>query len=172
MNSEKMSISSSLCLACGLCCDGTLIGFVQVSYEEKSAVKKIMEIEEEQGNGFFLQPCKKYCNGCTVYEDRPEQCGLFKCGLLNAVEQKELAFNSALDLIEEVKQKKQVIEAGIAHLQIDLQSPSFYFRMVELKKVLMKNSLNFTNSADHISLLASLIELDSLLIEKFDVSLN
>lgn len=172
MNSENVSISSSLCLACGLCCDGTLIGFVELSKEEMPAINKIMDFEEEQGHGFFLQPCKKYCDGCTVYADRPKQCGLFECGLLKSVDQKELAFNSALEIIDEVKQRKSVIEDSIASLQIELHSPSFYFRMVELKKVLLKAQSGATFTENHSALLAHITELDHLLIEKFDVSLN
>jgi len=109
MNVENVSDSSSLCLACGLCCNGTLIGFVSLDKREMPALKKIMDFEEEQGNGFFLQPCKKYCDGCTVYEDRPKQCGLYECGLLESFDQKELTFNSASVLIEEVQQSKSVI---------------------------------------------------------------
>ena len=55
-----------------LCCNGTTIGFIQLEEQEILRVREILEIEEEQGNGFVLQPCKKLaCNGCTIYDQRP-----------------------------------------------------------------------------------------------------
>lgn len=167
-----MNDSSNLCLACGLCCDGTLIGFVQLDPEELPAVKKVMDIEEVNGNGFFLHPCDKYCDGCSIYSDRPKQCASFKCGLLKSLEQKELSFNSATQTIGVVKEKKMAIQKLLATLQLDLQSDSFYFKMVELKKVLEKIKSESALTPNHLTLISDLEQLDTLLIEKFDVSLD
>ena len=101
-----MSDSSNICLSCGLCCDGTLIGFVELSREEMPTLKKIMDIEDDNGHGFFLQPCNSFCNGCNVYSDRPKHCASFKCELLKSVEQKNLEFDLAVETISIVKQKK------------------------------------------------------------------
>ena len=87
-----MNDSSNICLSCGLCCDGTLIGFVQLESEEIPAIRELMDVEGVKDKGVFLQPCSKYCDGCTIYSQRPKQCASFKCGLLNSVEQKELDF--------------------------------------------------------------------------------
>jgi len=133
-----MSDPLNICLSCGLCCDGTLIGFVKLDSEELPGMREVMDIEDENGNGFFLQPCNSYCDGCTIYSKRPKQCASFKCELLKSFEQKELNFDSAIEIINVVKQKKIAIEKKVAILQIELQSQSFYFKMVELKKLLQK----------------------------------
>ncbi|MCJ8167413.1 YkgJ family cysteine cluster protein [Pontibacter sp. E15-1] len=164
--------SSNICLACGLCCDGTLIGFVQLGQEELPRLKEIMEIEDVNGQGFFLHPCDKYCNGCTIYSERPKHCASFKCGLLKSVEQKELGFESATEIINVVKQKKIAIERQLAILKINLKSQSFYFKMVELKKWLHKNTSAAASTQDHLELTSELNQLDSLLSEKFNLSLN
>ena len=101
-----MNDSLNICLSCGLCCDGTLIGYVKLGSEELPALRELLNIEEEGGKGFFLQPCKSYCDGCTIYSNRPKQCDNFKCGLLKSVEQKELSFDTALERINAVSQKK------------------------------------------------------------------
>ncbi|WP_040414305.1 YkgJ family cysteine cluster protein [Cyclobacterium qasimii] len=101
-----MNDSLNICLSCGICCDGTLIGFVQLDPEEVPRVKEFMDIEDEKGNGFFLQPCKKFCDACTVYSKRPRQCASFECGLLKSVDQKELEFDSAVEMVKVVKQKR------------------------------------------------------------------
>ena len=133
-----MNDSLNICVPGGLCCDGTLIGHVQLNREELPALRKLMDLEDESGNGFFLQPCSKYCDGCSIYSQRPKQCASFNCGLLTSYEQKELDFDSAIEIINVVKQKKIDIEKKIVILNIELQSKSFYFKMVELKKLLQK----------------------------------
>ncbi|MBL4710341.1 MAG: hypothetical protein JKY48_18070, partial [Flavobacteriales bacterium] len=66
-----MNDSLNICLSCGLCCDGSLIGHVQLDREEIPVVRELMDIEDENGNGFFLQPCTKYCDACNIYSQRP-----------------------------------------------------------------------------------------------------
>lgn len=167
-----MNDSSKLCLSCGLCCDGTLIGFVHLDSEELPKVKKVMDIKEVSGHGFFLHPCDKYCDGCGIYADRPKACASFSCGLLKSREQKELSFNSAAETIGLVKQKKKDIQKMLAKLQLELQSDSFYFNMVELKKILEKLKLESALTQNHQILKSYLKQLDALLIEKFDISLD
>ena len=166
-----MNDSSNICLSCGICCDGTLIGFVQLEPEEVPKIKAIMEIEEEKGNGFFLHPCKKFCDGCTVYSNRPKQCASFECSLLKSVEKKELEFNSAVKMVNVVKQKRIAIEEKLASLQIGLQSQSFYFKMVELEKILQKEKADLSLTPNHQDLLSDIQHLDGLMLNNFGVSL-
>lgn len=165
-----MSDPLNICLSCGLCCDGTLIGFVKLDSEELPGMREVMDIEDENGNGFFLQPCNSYCDGCTIYSKRPKQCASFKCELLKSFEQKELNFDSAIEIINVVKQKKIEIEKKVAILQIELQSQSFYFKMVELKKLLQKNKSESSLTQNHIELLSDLEQLDSLISKNMGVS--
>jgi len=136
-----MSESSNLCLSCMLCCNGTTIGFVQLEKNELMRVKKILEIEEEGGNGFILQPCKKLgCNGCTIYNERPLQCVKFECELLSSIKEQSISFSSAIGIIEDVKRKKKAIEKMIEIEKINLTSKSFYFKAFELRKKMLKTN--------------------------------
>lgn len=163
--------ADNICLACGLCCDGTLIGFVEVTQEEVSRLQGIKEVENVNGNGFFLHPCDKYCDGCTIYADRPKKCDQFNCSLLKSVEQKELAFDSAVETVKEVKLQKAAIEEKLANLHFELKSPSFYFKMVELKKLLQKLDPEFL-TRNHIDLISNIKQLDVLLLNRFGVTLD
>jgi uncharacterized protein len=162
--------STNICLACGLCCDGTLIGFVQLSHEELPAIKKLMDIEEASSDGVFIQPCSKYCNGCTIYLDRPKQCARYDCELLKSLQRKELDYNSAVEIVDEAKQRKSAIEEKLALLQVKLQSQSFYFKMAELKRLYQNNEHELSSTPDFKDLIADIEQLDSLLSEKFGVS--
>jgi len=142
---------------------------VQLEQDELPAVREVMTIEEENGIGFFLQPCQKYCNGCTIYADRPSNCDKFNCGLLKSVQQEGPAFDEALKTIDEVKQKKRDIEKLVAALPFQLQSKSFYFQMVELKSSLEKKKIASTLSTSELSLLAAVADLNALLSRRFDL---
>jgi hypothetical protein len=166
-----MSDSGNICLSCGLCCDGTLIGFVQLEKNEVSSVTRFMEVDVVNGNGIFLQPCDKYCDGCTIYSNRPNQCASFNCDLLKSIDEKELAFNSAIEIVLEVKQRRAIIEDKLTNLQIELKSESFYFKMIELKKWLQNAHLKESFSKSQHELGEDLIQLDNLMSKRFGVSL-
>jgi uncharacterized protein len=166
-----MNDSTNICLSCGLCCEGTLIGFVQVGREELPLLRDVIDIENTNGDGFFLQPCNNYCDGCTIYSRRPKQCAKFECGLLKSFEQKEVDFDSALEIINVVKQTQNDIESKLALLQIELQSQSFYFKMGEIKNLLQNNKPEFPLTQNHLDLISDIKQLDSLLTKEFDVSI-
>ncbi|MGW1456559.1 YkgJ family cysteine cluster protein [Salegentibacter agarivorans] len=166
-----MSDPTNICLACGLCCDGTLIGFVQLEREELTPVKQLMDIEQTGENGMFFLPCNELgCNGCNVYSQRPKACRNFECGVLKSVEKKELSFDKATEVIDVVKQKKATIEKHVATLQIELQSKSFHFNTLELKKLLRKDKSELSLSKNHQELKLELEELEKLLSKSFGVS--
>lgn len=166
-----MSEPKNICLPCGLCCDGTIIGFVQLDSEELSSIRQLMDIEERDENGMFFLPCNKFgCNGCTIYSQRPKACRNFECGVLKSFEKKELSFDKAIEVIDVVKQKKISIEKQVATLQIELQSKSFHFKMLELKKMFRKDKSELYSSQNHQELMLELRELDKLLSNSFGVS--
>ncbi|GGW81265.1 YkgJ family cysteine cluster protein [Salegentibacter mishustinae] len=166
-----MSDPTNICLSCGLCCDGTLIGFVQLESEELSPVRKMMEIEQTGENGMFFLPCNELgCNGCNIYSQRPKACRNFECGVLKSVEKKELTFDKATEVIDIVKQKKIAIEKQVAILQIELQSKSFHFKMLELKKLFRKDKSELFLSESHQELKLKLSELEKLLSKSFGVA--
>ncbi|RNI26821.1 YkgJ family cysteine cluster protein [Rufibacter latericius] len=167
-----MNDSTNICLSCGFCCDGTVIGFVQIGREEAPALRELMmDTENANGEGFFLQPCKSYCDGCSIYSRRPRQCASFECALLESFEQGELDFNSAIGIVDEVKQRKADIEGRLALLQLELQSQSFYFKMAELNKLIMKSKPGLLWTHNHLDLVSDLKQLDTLLSKEFGVSL-
>ena len=169
---NTMTEDANICLSCGLWCDGSLVGFVELDREEVPKLIELMDLEDVDGNGFFLQPCKKYCDGCTIYPDRPKNCDKFNCGLLKSVENKEIEFDYAVERVQEVKKRKITIEKMIAQLKIELKSPSFYFKMVELKKVLQKAKVESFLMPIQEELSNELNELDSLILKEFGVSLD
>jgi Fe-S-cluster containining protein len=74
-----------LCEACGLCCDASLFGRVDLELEEvESARQHRLPIVRERRA--FEQPCSALvtvASGgcCAIYEDRPRACRRFECRL-------------------------------------------------------------------------------------------
>jgi len=164
-----MTDLTNICLPCGFCCDGTLIGYVQLDKDELPILRELMDIEEENGEGFFLQPCSKHCDVCTIYAKRSKKCNEFNCGLLKSVEQKDCDFASAIEIINVIKLQKNAIEEKLLLLNINLKSKSFHFKMIELNILLQKNKSSL--SQKHLELISMLEKLDTLLKQKFGVSL-
>ena len=136
-----MNDSSNLCLSCKMCCNGTSVGFVKVERFETEKIQNVLDIETENGKGFFLQPCSKLNScGCEIYNERPKQCANFQCNLLRSVRENKTNIHDALQIVEKAKRKKQTIEEMIQSQQINLNSNSFYFKGCELKSKYKKQS--------------------------------
>lgn len=169
---REMSDSSSICLSCGLCCDGTLIGFVQLEREEVPRVREIMPIEEAGGQGFFVHPCSQLCGtSCQVYADRPKQCAAFQCGLLKKVSSGEQDKTSAISSIEAVKVLRTELNALLDELALPLQSKSFYFSLLEVEKILQKRAFEGESTAQEKLFFQRLKKFEALISEGFELAL-
>ncbi|MBI1298543.1 hypothetical protein GC175_26720 [bacterium] len=97
------SPAQSLCMRCGLCCDGTLFEWARVVPDDDPA--------QLDAGGFVLQthrdrqrfelPCHhQQSRICTIYQQwRPSVCHHFKCGVLRRMEAGELSVDEAQALI-------------------------------------------------------------------------
>ena len=165
-----MKDEDNICLACGICCDGTLIGFVEVEAAEFSRLKGVLEIEESDEIGFFLHPCEKFCEKCTIYDQRPKQCGLFECKVLKSYEQGEMDFKTATNIIESVIEKKVAIQEKLVALDMKLKSGSFCFKMMEIKNLLAAGNTKMIRTNKHDDLMLDIEELNDVVMKHFGVS--
>lgn len=107
-----MNSAEKLCLACGLCCDGTLFDNVQLGAGEDAKKLKALGLPVAVTRGraavpYFRQPCAALCTdrACRVYADRPGQCRAFECGVYQDVQAGRLEFAAALSLIKQARRK-------------------------------------------------------------------
>ncbi len=96
--------AQSLCVQCGLCCDGTIFEHAQVFPED--------DLAQLETNGFilltaaektsFALPCHHQQDRvCTIYQQwRPTICHTFRCALLRRFDAGELAWEEAHAQIE------------------------------------------------------------------------
>ena len=109
-----VSSSQSLCLRCGLCCDGTFISGVPLKPDDEVAPLKAVGINIVSDNDLTVLklPCAAHKNcTCTVYANRPQVCRTYKCKLLKKFERDDISQQSALEIINKVKSLKNEMNA-------------------------------------------------------------
>lgn len=105
-------LGETLCLNCGLCCNGVL--FKDVELQAGDDVARLQSLglpvstpRSAKGFARFSQPCAALqadCK-CCVYGDRPSRCRDFECAVFKAVQAGEMETAAALRTIKQARQK-------------------------------------------------------------------
>jgi hypothetical protein len=97
---------SSLCLSCGLCCDGSLLRDVRVYPDERPAALGLRLTLIDDGTRLsFALPCPLFKdNRCSVYDERPRSCRAFRCGLLRKLDRGEITLERARQIVSTTRQ--------------------------------------------------------------------
>ena len=96
----------SLCLSCGLCCDGTMFEVAAITPAEAKRYGDRVNVSAD-GKHLTL-PCSALdgCK-CTTYLDRPAICSDFKCLPLASLDQGLITEAQAQEAIAEVRGRKR-----------------------------------------------------------------
>jgi Fe-S-cluster containining protein len=89
MSASDESIES-ICIGCGLCCDGTVVSHLAVRDESDLGAPLLalgVEIIAAADPPVFELPCPALCDGvCTIHSlHRPSACAQFECALSRSV---------------------------------------------------------------------------------------
>ena len=111
--------AQSLCMACGLCCDGTLFDQTDLCAEDDITRLPGLSVAavSNEAKPAFRQPCAAYTNcACSIYPDRPHTCREFRCALLRRFKANKISTSDALDVIrkaiilrDDVKQQMRAL---------------------------------------------------------------
>jgi hypothetical protein len=116
------SAAESLCLQCGLCCNGVI--FADVKLHPEDDARRLLSLglgirvpDSGTRKPRFKQPCAALegCR-CRIYSDRPHQCRHFECLLLKSVMAGRTTFAEAVEIIRKAQERVDLVE----HLLIDL----------------------------------------------------
>jgi len=109
MSMESSTAIAQLCPNCGLCCDSTLFADVELrAGDDAKRLRRLGLTLEKKGRSklAFVQPCACFAGKlCGIYQDRPERCRLFDCGLLKRVNAGETTADAALKKIFTAKKQ-------------------------------------------------------------------
>ena len=118
--SDATKRPEAICLACGLCCDGTIFARVKLQPEDdlgrlESLGLTLVQPRSRQGalprpgrRPHFNQPCAALegCR-CRIYEQRPCYCRQFECLLLKGVKEGRTGTAAALRTVRAARASAQ-----------------------------------------------------------------
>lgn len=97
------SDAEALCLACGLCCDGSLFAWAKLRPGEMEPARAaglpvFMDAPPQRG---FTQPCPMLGAGCSIYTSTayPHACRAYRCLLLKRLQNNDLSLQQALQSV-------------------------------------------------------------------------
>jgi hypothetical protein len=97
---------STLCLACGMCCDGNLFTQVPLAADEavRLRARGLVVIAREDGSSALRQRCAALVDRCcAVYEERPGGCRRYVCMLHAALAADEVSLPEALAIVAQAQ---------------------------------------------------------------------
>ncbi len=115
--------AEDLCLACGLCCDGTLFDLVKLEPGDDAQKLKRLGLPVTWSRGKepvarFPQPCAALCEdrSCRLYADRPLQCRAFECGVFKDAKAGRITFAAALRLVKQARRRSERVRQLLRQL--------------------------------------------------------
>ena len=115
------SLTDTLCTRCGLCCDGTLFGDVELTGPAEATRLEIMglEIDEDEANADLLAlPCTALRGTrCGIYAHRPACCRGFECRLLLDARRGAMSVERAMEHIAVARKQIRRVLALLVRLE-------------------------------------------------------
>ncbi len=97
---------SDLCLACGLCCEGTLFLYVGLNAGELSRLEArgLPVVRKKDGSLLMRLGCTALDGArCTAYQDRPDNCRGYFCALAQQLHLGSISSDSALQIVQRAR---------------------------------------------------------------------
>lgn len=165
-----MSDMDSICLQCGICCDGTLFSGVVLQPKDNAQKLKArgLPLRRLATGARFSQPCAALTGcRCEIYTDRPQHCRRFECVVLQEQLAGRLSTKSALTIIRRAKRL-----AGRAAKMLTLLGDTgdkISLRQRYTKAVVRLNRINPTQeeASRFYELSTTMHQLNLLLSERF-----
>ena len=119
---------SSMCVDCGLCCDGTLFAQAPLRPDDLAPPAGVHAVAGEPS--YFRQPCAALDHRvCTIYDDRPTVCRNYRCKLLKAVESGSTTVEDARTIIAttiELRDRVRPAIEAVVRSEMPLALPTLY----------------------------------------------
>jgi uncharacterized protein len=171
---QTASDASTLCIACGLCCNGTIFAHVKVYPDEIQQVKDLgLALRERADETVFDLSCSCFKDGsCSVYKKRPKKCVSFICKLNKDVLNATIPFENSLQIVQAVKDYTNwVLSAVIPKDRADLRASNYRLLLIECHKKFLAKQANETLSARDEEIIRVIFEQMKLIDRFFDDTL-
>ena len=114
-------LTDTLCTRCGLCCDGTLLGDVELTGPAEAARLEILGLDVDTDDAdaeLMALPCAGLRGTrCSVYAHRPQCCRTFECRLLQNAQCGATTVDGALARIAEAHAQVEHVKALLSKVE-------------------------------------------------------
>lgn len=108
-------LTDTLCTRCGLCCDGTLLGDVELTGRREATRLAALGLDVDGDDAdvdVLALPCTGLCGTrCAVYAHRPQACRTFECRLLQDARRGAISVDDALKAITRARARAGRVRA-------------------------------------------------------------
>lgn len=163
---------NSLCLECGLCCNGVIFADVQLQSGDNAARLRALGLafaaKSKAGIEKFKQPCTAFegCR-CRIYSERPTYCRQFECLLLKSVKAGRTEPVQASRIVRTALQRVKKVKHLLRALGDDDEMLALSKRFRRMKRHLESHPLNEETAAKFGELTLAVHDLNMLLAEAF-----
>ena len=119
-------MTDSICVGCGICCDGTLFRHLPIALGDKREVLEAAGsvIATVGTSSVMLQGCGAFDGQCcTIYAHRPTVCGTFTCALYRRHAAGEVTTEDAKVAIAETIALRDIVRPAVEEF-LGLETPS------------------------------------------------
>lgn len=166
--------ANSICLECGLCCNGVIFADGQLQPEDdaeklKSLGLRLLTNRKPQiANRKFHQPCGAFDGGrCNIYCDRPKYCREFECLLLKSVQAGETEVPAALGIIRNARKRVDKVKRLLRELGDADEHVALSKRFRKTQKRIEAGELDHATAQLYGELTLAVHDLNMLLSEAF-----
>jgi hypothetical protein len=165
--------ANSLCLECGLCCNGVIFANVQLQPGDNAARLKSLGLAisnptSKTGAQKFNQPCTAFdgCR-CEIYSDRPKYCRQFECLLLKSVKAGDTSLPEASKVIRSALRRVKKVKSLLRELGDTGEHVALSNRFRQMQRTFENGSLDGETAAKFGELTLAVHDLNILLSESF-----
>ena len=159
--------SSSLCLECGLCCNGVIFADGQLQSSDDARHLRTLGLKFAS-NRKFIQPCACFDGrNCNIYSDRPKYCRKFECLLLKSVKAGDTDKAAALRIIRDARRRVEKVKRLLKDLGNTEEDLALSKRFRKVKRQLESTELDENTAEKFGDLTLAVHDLNLLLSEAF-----
>jgi hypothetical protein len=135
---EAPKEEQSICVTCGMCCDGTLFFHAHLNPGERGHLPE--KIEEntfsKEGKDYFKLPCLYFTEKCTIYDrKRADVCSGYRCQLLMDFAEGKVIRSDAIEIVIRAMDMREVIMKEYRRVAGNNESVTFRQLLMELGNV-------------------------------------
>lgn len=175
----SVNSAEQLCLACGLCCDGTLFDHVRLGPGDnptqlKSLGLPILVSRTKPPVVRALQPCSALCadRTCRLYADRPKQCRAFECKVFKDLAADRTQLAAALRLVRQARRRSNDVRRLLRQLGDHDESHSLSVRFLRVQQRMESGGADAAAGDTFAELSLAMHRLSLLAHEKFHTRAN